>query len=958
MFYVVCLILTFMLHQYPGSETLAARSYSISVFSTAMATDIVPGGWETLSGDGVIRLCSNHNTVTHLGEIEIPDGNGVSNTQGAPLVMDYRRQSVMTNDTQPANDSPIPETGSTGDSLSEWQAVINKAFEATELAGIAVQEAEQFTDTASTKAEQFAATASTEAEQFAATARTEAQQFVATASTEADQFADTVLQEATSAHEAARELVNEILGGDMSQFITDITHRTLNDAQGDDNSSRDIIRILEGNGSEYRRAADQAGYNRFPDMAKFTDASGLLWVRYFPGNQLIFSSLVKDPQDRAAVDQAVQAVNALIKDGTTIVFDGEFIWPTVHFKIESKKAVTFKGGSFVRKDDTGSAYIIEIANSEGCIVDGVSVDSSAQMEEWFKNGVYVRGSINCKVINCYFKNCGGTAIHYARGTHSEENHKVLVDGIIISNNIFEHCQQISTNSLGAVNVLITNNIFKNGEVKITQRTTLEPNANTVISGNIWDNKPLPDGSGKKCISVQGANNVIIEDNSFVQRGKATVFEAYPNENPPFNLEDFAIATVDVTIRRNRIRMLEVDRVIEFWTTDQDGQSVNTVDCHYDISDNWIRLEVPFKGDPTDYKVNPVIYLSTAGLTEDNLVAGRLTITGNEVVGHTAPYLVSNANGYLTGSEWIISGNSGSFEYGLIGGIYRVRDGARLIIQDNNIKAASITSCTWITDGYREALLDISRNTVRVAELGDKDHWSPGVISNHELQISHQIFSDNTFIREGKETLRAVFWLFSPEDIPNATTHLVITNNTMHLKGEYKDDDVYRMRPLYCNGIVNSGVPFTYLTAANNVYQADNPAFSDNPELPVESLVFRNLQAQPTLYVVQRHEETKQYDSTCWQKYEIWSDGAYRQWGREKKVNEAPQSGQIFLGKAAANADYTVRLTAEAGTPTVVNLKSRTKDAFTTHSVELSDPATEVFPYLHYEVEYRNGDSEG
>ncbi len=65
----------------------------------------------------------------------------------------------------------------------------------------------------------------------------------------------------------------------QSGFVNQpITHTTLAAAMADDNSSRQLIRLLERGGAEYRRAANQAEYNSFPELGRFTDAASILWV--------------------------------------------------------------------------------------------------------------------------------------------------------------------------------------------------------------------------------------------------------------------------------------------------------------------------------------------------------------------------------------------------------------------------------------------------------------------------------------------------------------------------------------------------------------------------------------------------------------------------------------------------------------------------------------------------------
>ncbi len=65
----------------------------------------------------------------------------------------------------------------------------------------------------------------------------------------------------------------------QSGFVNQpITHTTLAAAMADDNSSRQVIKLLERGGAEYRRAANQAEYDGFPNSLRFTDAGNLLWV--------------------------------------------------------------------------------------------------------------------------------------------------------------------------------------------------------------------------------------------------------------------------------------------------------------------------------------------------------------------------------------------------------------------------------------------------------------------------------------------------------------------------------------------------------------------------------------------------------------------------------------------------------------------------------------------------------
>ena len=74
----------------------------------------------------------------------------------------------------------------------------------------------------------------------------------------------------------------------QSGFVNQpITHTTLAAAMADDNSSRQLIRLLERGGAEFRRAVDQAEYDRFPELGRFTDAGSILWVLIVSGNVVV-----------------------------------------------------------------------------------------------------------------------------------------------------------------------------------------------------------------------------------------------------------------------------------------------------------------------------------------------------------------------------------------------------------------------------------------------------------------------------------------------------------------------------------------------------------------------------------------------------------------------------------------------------------------------------------------------
>ncbi len=95
----------------------------------------------------------------------------------------------------------------------------------------------------------------------------------------------------------------------QSGFVNQpITHTTLAAAMADDNSSRQIIRLLERGGAEFRRAVDQTEFNSFPEPGRFTDAVGILWV-YIVGDSINIVELgaIDDPSNTIDSQPAIQA---------------------------------------------------------------------------------------------------------------------------------------------------------------------------------------------------------------------------------------------------------------------------------------------------------------------------------------------------------------------------------------------------------------------------------------------------------------------------------------------------------------------------------------------------------------------------------------------------------------------------------------------------------------------------
>lgn len=734
-----------------------------------------------------------------------------------------------------------------------------------------------------------------------------------------------------------------------------VGYASVTEAASGRNETFEQITIIDRNGATFEKVSKELA-DTYPDIAKFEDAGAQWWgLRLL--SKVSFNHLIKNNLDRSEMDQAVTFLNMKLQDGMLIDLAGEYIWPTVSFTTNGKNNVIFKNGSIVRKDNTGTEYLIWIADSDGCSVRNMHFDGGVNViPKWGQQCVYVRQSTNIRITENYFKNIGDAPIRYARSISSSDSDRVTTNGLIISDNVFSNCTQVTSNNTGALNVVISNNIFKKTAIKITQRTPLEGDANTLITGNVWGEMGYADGSGQNCISIQGGNNVVIESNSFVQESPATVLEFYGNSSS-FAPDGSGIPYKDIFFKNNNIQLLAASRAITgFNGTDGNGNAIDSSNSVIEVSGNNFDIGIEMKGSPSDPSENTLIYVANTGSDQSVRLCTDFIVRGNKVTGNMVPYLLSTGTQtgcFVRDSVWRICENTGVFEYSILGGIPKIREGGELYICDNEIMAPGICTASWSTGHDTKAIVDISRNTLYITDKSDLPDFT-ACVNNNGLRVSKQVYSENKFIRHGTDTARYCYWFFGYDANMTIATTFVCTNNQFLIKGEYTD---YQMRPLYCNS-VGGGIQYTNLLAADNWYLSDNPAKSDNSAVTVEDLVFRNAEIQQARYIIKRGVETKDYDSTAWRKWEEWNDGAYRQWGREKKVYDSPYSGNTYLAIHALNDQYTVRLTVEAETPAVISLKGRSTNAFQTYAVNLSNPSKETFPYFHYELEYNKNDSVG
>ena len=160
----------------------------------------------------------------------------------------------------------------------------------------------------------------------------------------------------------------------QSGFVNQpITHTTLAAAMADDNSSRQVIKLLDRGGAEFRRAVNQAEFDRFPTSAKFTDAVSGLWVLNVIG--------VVDIRWFGAVPMSIQAgtgnelafVAAFNLGKPIVVNDHYFVAVTEEHAITSDIHVS--GTGTIEFQNTSTQWFA-ILNTNDVYIEGITVTTS------------------------------------------------------------------------------------------------------------------------------------------------------------------------------------------------------------------------------------------------------------------------------------------------------------------------------------------------------------------------------------------------------------------------------------------------------------------------------------------------------------------------------------------------------------------------------------------------------
>ena len=418
-----------------------------------------------------------------------------------------------------------------------------------------------------------------------------------------------------------------------------------------------------------------------------------------------FAELVDDPTSRDSVDAAVTALNAILKDDDVVDLSGTYVWPTVNFTTGTKNNIKYKNGTFKRLDNIGVEYLFWL-NGEDSSVSYCNFDGgSTVIPTWGQQCIYIPESINAKVHANTFKNIGDGAVRFARKAPQIDE---PTKNVIISNNIFKLCGQVTTNDTGADRVILTGNIFDNSAIKITQAQSLTGYGQTVISSNVFIQED-PDGL---LISFQGCENVLFEGNHIMAYDIRAIFNLYPNTDLKVG-EVERIPLKRVSIRNNSIYASNVRSILYIEGKENEDLSANlNNDSFIDVSNNNVWSTVP-DGMPVRTRFL-VSYVQDQANSTPSSLCRNLIVKDNNVHGDVTRFV-------------------GLFEHGM-----NPKD--KVLIQDN--------FCENATEGFVYAAVNGLDGTSGDIVIKGNEAKTPAVILNSPLNLHKRINSislkDNNF----------------------------------------------------------------------------------------------------------------------------------------------------------------------------------------------------------------------
>ncbi len=323
-----------------------------------------------------------------------------------------------------------------------------------------------------------------------------------------------------------------------SGFINkSITHLTLANAMADDNTLLQSIKLLDRAGAEFRRATNQDEYNLFPESARFTDASSILWVlnsNNKPINPINLglnldgtdeTELFQDVINYAAIETNPNVINipSGSEAGITLVssraitnplYNSFFPWqnPNVYgLRIQNPLIIT-GGGSFkILSSPSGNFHRwVFIVESDDVIFDNITINCNSEalgvtsfsilsigsfdfMLNVFRNNFTIS---KCSILGSETESTragGNVAILSTRNVDIVDNtfsqcgtslSMHFVNQLIIDNNRNTRSYQLVDLDKACKDVIISNNTYIAGSRVVDGAIELNGAQDVTITGNI------------------------------------------------------------------------------------------------------------------------------------------------------------------------------------------------------------------------------------------------------------------------------------------------------------------------------------------------------------------------------------------------------------------------------------------------------------------------------------------
>lgn len=648
------------------------------------------------------------------------------------------------------------------------------------------------------------------------------------------------------------------------------------------------------------------------------------------GKIIRFSQYVTDPMNRASVDEAVRQVNALMTEESTVDLTGSYVWPTVSFNTGQNKHVQYLGGNFIRKDNIGTEYLIWLLGQDSAVLYGRYDGRSIGINNWGQQCIYVPGGINGRVMGNIFHDVGDAPIRYARNVTSGPSPQT--DGFIISDNIFVNCTQVTSNNAGAGNVLITNNIFRNSGLKITQRNTTFV-GHTLVKGNIWCNMT----DARLNFSCQGSGDVVVEDN--IAEVTAGFIGAYPNRD----YWNESLKNKGIKVRNNTFMVtgkLDAPYTLGYYKSGylQDGVTPLPHEGHHlTFNNNTIYCDLP----GTD-----TLLMFSAPTTENEDLPGfhTLKVKDNTVHGQVHDFVRIHRNLFHEQCSVQVEDNDVVCTGTLVTTKdCRYRHGSKLRISDNKGKVKKLfdperDKYTGTADNTGNNLtLTIKDNELEFDSYGDVE-YNNFIALNMFFVAKTFIYTDNTFICD--EMYRgAVLNITVSRSLADRPTLWVMHNNNV-IKPKANPEGVGEPASIWINGDGGAGVPFDVISASNNKYighvrkPAGGSRSSGVPDMRQLHWTTDDIINDCNLVFNERTGK----NTSSEQQVREYSDGSVLLQG-----NATSSTDPIMLPYASASEFYQVQITPDhlTGTPVTHSVK-RSKAGFQVYMYTLAgDPITSL-----------------